>query len=130
MRIMAEYSIQEVANKTNIPPHTLRFYEKEGLLPIVKRSEGGRRCFSDNEIEILDTISCLKSTGMSIRQIKSFMDLTAGGNKTFEKRLEILNNQKYHVEAQILELEQHLKKVTCKIDALKAQRDVYINSKK
>ena len=116
--MIAEYTIQEVSKKTNLPSHTLRFYEKEGLLPTVKRSDSGRRRFSDVDVEILDMICCLKSTGMSIRQIKTFIDLKTGGNQTLEKRLEILQAQKQHVETQILELEQHLKKVVFKIDAL------------
>ena len=116
--MIAEYTIQEVSKKTNLPSHTLRFYEKEGLLPTVKRSDSGRRRFSDVDVEILDMICCLKSTGMSIRQIKTFIDLKTGGNQTLEKRLEILQAQKQHVETQILELEQHLKKVVFKIDVL------------
>ena len=54
------YSIGEVAKKTNISPSTLRYYEKEGLLPSVSRTDSGIRKFDDDDLDRLSVIECLK----------------------------------------------------------------------
>lgn len=64
------YTIGEVACKVGITASTLRYYDKEGLLPQVGRTEGGNRAFSDADLETLRMIECLKSTGMPIRDIR------------------------------------------------------------
>ena len=73
------YSIKQVSEKKNIASHTLRYYDKEGLLPFVERSKSGIRKFSDSDLEWLDLICCLKSTGMTIKQIKEFVKLNYTG---------------------------------------------------
>ena len=62
------YTIGEMAQKINVPPSTLRYYDKEGLLPNVARSSGGRRMFQDSDLEWLSVLTCLKETGMPIRE--------------------------------------------------------------
>ena len=66
------YTIGEIAKKLNIPPSTLRYYDKEGLFPDIQR-RSGIRIFSDREVEKLRMIECLKKTGMEIRDIREFM---------------------------------------------------------
>lgn len=68
------YTVGEIARKLNIPPSTLRYYDKEGLLPFVERSSGGIRMFSDKDFESLSVIECLKKAGMSIKDIRLFME--------------------------------------------------------
>lgn len=65
-----DYTIGEVAKIINISPHTLRFYDKEGLLPFVERSESGIRRFKEEDFGKLMIIECLKKTGMPIKDIK------------------------------------------------------------
>lgn len=115
------YTIKQVSERTNLSPHTLRYYEKEGLLPLVKRSESGLRRFSDEDLEWLGLICCLKSTGMPIRQIRSFVELSKQGDKTLPQRCEILKQHKTHVEEQIRIMKKHLEKVTRKIEYFTAQ---------
>ena len=67
------YSIGEVSKKMNITPSTLRYYEKEGLLPFVSRTKSGIRSFNDADLNRLRIIECLKKTGMSIKKIKQFI---------------------------------------------------------
>ena len=62
------YTIQEACNKSGLSAHTLRYYEKEGLLSGVERSQGGFRHYTDEDLERLGLICCLKNTGMSIRR--------------------------------------------------------------
>lgn len=102
------YSIAETAKKFDINPHTIRYYEKEGLLPFVKRSASGIRYFTDSDYEALKIIMCLKNTGMQIKDIKHFIDLCEQGDSTFEQRLELFKRQKETVEARIAELQQNL----------------------
>ena len=68
---MMFYTIGEIAKKLNIPPSTLRYYDKEGLLPFVERSSSGIRMFSDKDFESLSVIECLKKASKTIKYIKS-----------------------------------------------------------
>ncbi|WP_019639315.1 MerR family transcriptional regulator [Paenibacillus fonticola] len=119
------YSIKQVSEKTNLPSHTLRYYEKEGLLPFVKRSEGGIRRFTDDDLEWLGLICCLKETGMPIKQIKEFVDLSVQGGGTLRQRCKILIEHKKNVENEIQIMQQHLQKVTTKINHFSAQYEEY-----
>ncbi|QCX34499.1 MerR family transcriptional regulator [Caloramator sp. E03] len=103
------YTIGEIAKKLNISPHTLRFYSKEGLLPFVERSKSGIRMFKDEDFEWLTLIECLKRTGMSIKDIKTYIDWTIEGDSTIEKRLDMFKKQKEAVENQIKQLQETLK---------------------
>ena len=67
------YTIGQAAQKAYLSPSALRYYDKEGLLPFLLRSENGIRMFTDTDLEILTIIDCLKKTGMSIKEIKHFM---------------------------------------------------------
>lgn len=102
------YTIGEIAKKVNISPHTLRFYEKEGLLPFVERSKSGIRMFKDEDFRWLMIIECLKKTGMPIKDIKTLIDLTMEGDSTIDQRLEMFRKQKEAVEKQIAELQKTL----------------------
>lgn len=102
------YTVGEVAKKLNIAASTLRYYDKEGLLPFVERSSGGIRMFKDEDISGLKTIECLKRTGMPIKDIKHFMDCCIEGDSTIEERLSIMKSQRDSVVEQIKELQEML----------------------
>ncbi len=67
------YTVGEMARLLNVPASTLRYYDKEGLLPFVERSSGGIRMFKDSDYEWLQVIGCLKKAGMSIRDIRQYI---------------------------------------------------------
>jgi DNA-binding transcriptional MerR regulator len=119
------YTIKEVSEKTSLPPHVLRYYENEGLLPSVARSRNGIRRYSENDLEWISLICCLKNTGMSIKQIKNFVELSMDGDDTLKERCELLQEHKKIVETQILEMQKHLQKVTWKIDHFTRQYEKY-----
>jgi DNA-binding transcriptional MerR regulator len=119
------YTIKQVSEKTSLPPHVLRYYENEGLLPSVARSRSGIRRYSENDLEGLALICCLKNTGMSIKQIKNFVELSVEGEKTLKERCDLLREHKRHVEDQIREMQKHLEKVTGKIEHFTRQYEKY-----
>ena len=110
------YSIQEVSEKTGLSAHTLRFYEKEGLLPGVERSPSGIRRYSDADLELLGGICCLKNTGMSLREIAQFMQLTKEGDSTLRQRCALLEAHRGKVLARMAEMQSYLDKVTRKLN--------------
>ncbi len=107
------YTIGEVAQMFDLPISTLRYYDKEGLFPSLKR-EGGIRKFSDNELEALRVIECLKKSGLEIKDIKLFMTWCKEGPITYPNRLDLLQKQKEHVEEQIKQLHKALDMLTYK----------------
>jgi DNA-binding transcriptional MerR regulator len=124
------FTIKQVSEKTSLPPHVLRYYENEGLLPGVSRSRSGIRRYTEGDLEWIGLICCLKNTGMSIKQIKSFVELSVKGDKTLAQRVDLLKEHKKTVEAQIEEMHRHLEKVTCKIERFSKQYKAYELSKK
>lgn len=99
------YSIGEVSDITGIAASTLRYYDREGMFPTMERSSGGIRVFSDTELATLKVIECLKSSGMSIRDIKEFLGWCQEGDPSIGKRREMFHRRLAEVEAQIAELE-------------------------
>ena len=110
------YSIQDVSKKTGLSAHTLRYYEKEGLLSHVDRSPGGFRQYTDEDMEALGLICCLKNTGMSLQEITRFVNLTHEGDQTLRERVELLRDHRQNVITRIEEMQKNLKKVTWKLN--------------
>ncbi len=102
--ILNTYSIGEVAKELSLTVYTLRYYDKEGLMPFVDRTPSGTRVFKESDIEALKIIECLKSTGMPIKEIKAFIDWCTEGDSTLKQRYEMFIERKASVEAQMEEL--------------------------
>lgn len=98
------YSIGEVAETLDLTVHTLRYYDKEGLMPFVERSPSGQRLFKDSDIEALKIIQCLKLTGMPLKEIKGFIQWCQEGDSSLNQRYEMFLERKAKVEAQMEEL--------------------------
>ncbi|MDN4071000.1 MerR family transcriptional regulator [Paenibacillus vini] len=101
---MKTYSISEVAKELDLTTFTLRYYDKEGLIPFVERTSSGIRLFKQSDIEALKIIECLKSTGMPIKEIKNFIDWCSEGDASLQQRYEMFLERKAVVEAQIADL--------------------------
>ncbi len=95
------YTVGEMAKKLGVAPSTLRYYDKEGLLPFVERSGGGMRVFKDGDFEWLQIIGCLKKAGMKLNDIKSFIEMAMQGDETISERLDLIIAQRKEVESQI-----------------------------
>ncbi len=98
------YSIGEVSKMTDLNVSTLRYYDKEGLLPNIKRDKNSIKKFDKGDLNALLLIDCLKNSGMQIKEIKDFMDLCLEGNKTLEKRLDFFKKQEVVIKEKIDEL--------------------------
>lgn len=113
------YSIKQAAARLGLTASTLRYYDKEGLLPALKRSESGTRTFSDTDIQWLELICCLKNSGMPIIEIKRFMDLCLQGEDTCEERRKVLEKHKEDILKQMKVLQNSLCIINYKIDHYK-----------
>lgn len=110
------YSIGEVSEMLNISISTLRYYDKEGLLPLINRTSGNIRVFDETDIECLKMIECLKTTGMQLRDIKLFFEWCKDGDSTIEKRYNLFLEQKEKTERQIALLQNALDRVNYKCE--------------
>ena len=101
------YSIGQVAVMFGMPISTLRYYDKQGLFPNMERVSGIRK-FSEQEIEALRVIECLKKAGMEIRDIKQFMDWCSEGSSTYPQRKAMFEERNAHMEAEIARMNRTL----------------------
>ena len=107
------YTISEAAEKTGLPPSTIRFYDKEGLLPNIKR-KNGIRVFEDMDLRLMGLLTCLKNTGMPIKRIRDYVELTSKGDDTLRERYEIIKAQRQFVLDQIEQLQYYLEELDFK----------------
>lgn len=103
--------IGEVAEQLNLSVYTLRYYDKEGLMPFVERTASGTRLFSESDVGALRIIECLKATGMPIKDIRQFIDWCSQGDATLKQRYDMFMERKAVVEAQMEELKKTLELV-------------------
>ena len=102
------YTIGEMAKQMHVAPSTLRYYDKEGLLPFMERSSGGIRVFKDSDLQSLSVIECLKKAGLSIKEIKIFMDWCAQGDATIDQRLTLMEQRREAVRQEIAKMQDTL----------------------
>lgn len=108
------YTISQIAQRFGVEPHTLRFYEKEGILH-PQRTPSGIRTYSEEDVVQMEVAMCLKSTGMPLKEIKRYFDLVAQGDDTLDQRLEIFTSHREHVLEEIGTLQKYLCKIEHKI---------------
>lgn len=101
------YTIGQISQMFNIPISTLRYYDKEGFFPNLKRTSGIRQ-FSDNDIETLKVVECLKESGLELKDVKQFIKWATKGNSTYKNRKELFEKRKKAVELEIKKLQKTL----------------------
>jgi DNA-binding transcriptional MerR regulator len=109
-------TIQEVTKATGLSAHTLRYYERIGLIHPIEREENTRRRYTPEDVGWIDFLLKLRATGMSIRDMQRYAELQRQGDETLPERLEMLKSLRDTVEAHIEELSEHLKLIHYKID--------------
>ncbi|HBG56284.1 MAG TPA: MerR family transcriptional regulator [Ruminococcaceae bacterium] len=108
-------SIKEFSQKTNVSEYTLRFYEKEGVLPFVNRTDSGRRVYNEQNLEWIEFITALRETGMSLSEIKRYVNLYKQGNSTIPERKQMMLDHKAKVQKQLSQTLKYLEKVNYKL---------------
>jgi DNA-binding transcriptional MerR regulator len=113
----ADLSIGQVAERTGLSVHALRFYEREGILADpVRREANGRRVYSEDDVEWLDMCIKFRSSGMPLGTIRRYTELIRQGAGNELERLELLRSHQQHVADQIEELTECLRVITYKVD--------------
>ncbi|MCQ2109800.1 MAG: MerR family transcriptional regulator [Fibrobacter sp.] len=108
------FSIGEVVKKTGLSAHTLRYYEKEGLLPFVTKSSSGLRVYTESDLGWLTMIECLKSSGLQIKEIAQYIKWFQIGDSTLAERVEMFRKRKAAIEEEMANLQIVLDKITYK----------------
>ncbi|MNI31168.1 HTH-type transcriptional regulator AdhR [compost metagenome] len=117
VHIVQGYSIKQTAELTGITEDTIRYYEKIGLLPRAQRKGNSHRIYSDNDIETMKLITCLKKTGMSLDDMRPYLDLSLDSNLSEYPELhEMILNHKQKILDQIASLQQIVDLIDSKID--------------
>lgn len=110
------YTISEVAAFTGLSAHTLRWYERIGLMTHVDRSHTGQRRFTNRDLDWLGFVSKLRLTGMPVADMVRYAELMREGEHTFEERQELLEAARRDVITRIAELQDTLSVLDYKID--------------
>lgn len=109
------YTIQQISQMTGLSNHTLRYYEKIGLLDGVGRDDQGYRQYDETDLSWIEFLLRLRATGMPIRDMRRFSELRRKGDSTIKERREILINHQEKIKTQIQELEEHLVRIQEKV---------------
>ena len=107
------YTISEAARRMGVAPSTLRYYDKEGLLPNLKR-KNGQRIFEENDLRMLALLSCLKNTGMPLKQIHRYVDMVQEGDETIPERYALIKEQRRFILGQMEQLKYYLSELDFK----------------
>ena len=110
------YTVKEVAKLLGVSVHTVRYYDDRGLIPGTKRNSANQRLFDDMEVEWLFVSLTLKNTGLSLKDVKHYIELYGQGDSTLPERYEIMREQKEKTLQEIEELKLRLAVLDRKID--------------
>ncbi len=108
-------TISEVSQKYGISADTLRYYEKAGLIPPVNRKENGIRDYTETDCGWVEFIKCMREAGLSIEMLTQYIALYAKGNRTLQKRKDLLITERDRLKARIHQMQQTLKRLNYKI---------------
>jgi len=108
-------NIQQFSKRTGLSAHTLRYYEKIGLLRDIGRNRSGHRWYSDRDLEWVEFIIRLKDMGAPLQDILLYADLRAQGDSTITQRKDILMRHAERVSERLLKEQEHLQKLQDKI---------------
>lgn len=99
------YTMMNVCRELDIPYQTLKFYCNQGLVPNVKRDKNNRRIFDEKDVKWIKDLTCLKKCGMSIQEMKEYLDLCLQGESTIPQRKEMLARKQNALRASVKEIE-------------------------
>ncbi|HEY2552309.1 MAG TPA: MerR family transcriptional regulator [Streptosporangiaceae bacterium] len=111
----ADLTIAEVAERTGLTRHTLRYYERDGLMLAVGRAGSGHRRYSERDLGWIELISKLRATGMPIREVRRYAELVRAGDGNEDQRLALLRAHQERVRRQLDTMAAHLGAIDMKI---------------
>ena len=115
-------SIAEAARRTGVSVHTLRYYERAGLVvTAVDRTAGGRRRYHQLDLDWIVICTRLRATGMPIKEIRRYAQLVSAGHGNEKERLALMEAHRDNVTAQLAEVQEHLKLIDHKIDVYRGR---------
>ena len=114
------YSIEEAAHRSGVTTHTLRYYERIGLLEPVGRANSGHRRYNDADLGSVTFLTLLRQTGMPIRDMLTFVDLTRAGGHTIPRRVDVLEAHRDALAEQLALLNRHFTAIENKIGVYRA----------
>jgi MerR family transcriptional regulator, aldehyde-responsive regulator len=116
MEDIMEIYIKEAAEKVGLPASTLRYYEQEGLLPLIKRDENGNRIFDETDLSWIELIVCFRKTDLALSELRAIVELTKEGESTARKRKQIFEKHKEKMMEKQRDLDIAFKKIETKIE--------------
>ena len=120
-------TIAEVSQKYGLPADTLRYYEKEGLIPPVHRTASGLRDYTQQDCNWVEFIKCMRGAGLSIATLREYVRLFKQGDRTLQKRKNLLLQERQHLQARIQEQQAVLERLNYKIKIYEKQLVDYEN---
>jgi DNA-binding transcriptional MerR regulator len=109
-------TIADAAERTGLTAHTLRYYERDGLMLGVNRAGSGHRRYTERDLGWIELITKLRATGMPIREIRRYAQLVRDGANNERERLELLAAHRERVRRSLAEVTEHLAAIDRKID--------------
>lgn len=125
------YTMLQACRETNMTYEALKFYCNEGLVPNVKRDQNNRRVFDSHDVAWIKSLTCLKNCGMSIQEMKEYLELCLQGEATIPRRKEILARKRRELLERIAQLEDSVRYVDEKqqfYDDVLAGRRPYVSN--
>lgn len=119
MSVTTGLSIADAAEVSGVSAHTLRYYERAGLIGDVDRAASGHRRYTEADLAWIHVLQCLRATGMPIRDIRRYAELVRSSDDNLEARLALLQQHRAAVRAQLEEVQGHLTFIDRKIDTYK-----------
>ncbi|WP_297082717.1 MerR family transcriptional regulator [uncultured Demequina sp.] len=108
--------IDDVAVQMGVSKHTLRYYEREGLLPPVAKAANGHRRYTDDDLGWIRFLQLLRATGMPIREMKEFVDLAHAGEHTVADRVAVLTHYREALVTRMAQDRDHLEHLDRKLE--------------
>ncbi len=124
MAMENSFTIKQVAAQTGISEDTIRYYERIALLPKIARKQNGHRMYRPADIGTIQLLTCLKKTGMSLDEMRPFLDVSADADPAeYPELVELLRNHRANIVSQIASLQQIVDFVDMKLEEGKYRRD-------
>lgn len=118
---MDTYTLQEVVERSGLSEHTLRYYERIGLLEQIERDQSsGHRRYTAQDLHIIEVMACLRATGMSIDHMRKFLELAREGQTGAQELADLFEAHRQQLELELARKQEHLRYLGLKVDFWKA----------